>query len=107
MMLKVRNHERIIRAISLDYGVEICMTHGDTMDAMVLKNRYSRKNVTVQVPKNYNFYQSLTMIYKVKSEQITQVFGRDYTILIGTIVAGLQSLYSYEEPLFFTVELYK
>lgn len=108
MMLKVKNHEKMIRAISAQYDVQFGITHGkSSVDLFVMKNTYTRKSVSITITESTTFYQSFTRIWREQSSKIIEVFGRDYAQLMGTMATWLQCLYSYEEPLYFTIEMYK
>lgn len=108
MIIKVKNHEKMIRAISAQYDVQFGVSHGkSSIDMFVMKNAYTRKTVSICIRDSETFYQCFIRIWREQSSKIIEVFGRDYAQLMGTIATWLQCLYSYEEPLYFTTELYK
>ena len=107
MIVKVKNHERMVRLLAQQYDVQFCLTHGDTMDCFYTKSKRSSKCVTVQVPSDYDFMHSLSLLYRTKYTQLNNIYGRDFTNMIGTAVSWINSLDSYEEPIYFTVEMLK
>ena len=108
MIIKIKNHEKMIRAISAQYDVQFCVSHGkSSYDLFVMKNVYTRRNVSIVIAENATFYQCFIQIWREQPSKIIDVFGRDYGQLMGTIATWLQCLYSYEEPLYFTTELFK
>lgn len=107
MIVKVKNHERMVRLLAQQYDVQFCLTHGETMDCFYAKGKRTSKCVTVQVPSNYDFMHSLSLLYRTKYTQLNNIYGRDFTNMIGTIVSWVNSLQDYNEPLYFTTELMK
>lgn len=108
MIVKVKNHEKMIRAIFAQYDVQFGVSHGKSSnDLFVMKNTYNRKTVSIVITEDTNFYRSFCKIWREQPSKIIEVFGRDCAQLMGTIATWLQCLYSYEEPLYFTIELFK
>ena len=108
MIIKIKNHEKMIRAISAQYDVQFGVNHGkSSTDVFVMKNTYTRKTVNIVITDDATFYQCFIRIWREQSYKIIEVFGRDYAQLMGTMATWLQCLYSYEEPLYFTTELFK
>lgn len=108
MIVKVKNHEKMIRAISAQYDVQFSVSHGkSSVDLFVMKNTYTRKTVSIAVTDDTDFYRAYCKIWREQPSKVIEIFGRDYAQLMGTIATWLQCLYSYEEPLYFTTELFK
>lgn len=105
MIIKSVNHEKMIRAISAQYGVTYWMTQGGTMNNFSLRNEFTKETVNIVIDNDTTFYHAIVMLWRKRAKDIVRINGRDFGQALGTMVAWLQTIYSYDEPLYFTVEL--